>query len=147
MVNYWWLIAGFIGLVLAFAFGTLFEQRKPDAAERGPGDLELPPPAPPAELKQDNDVEEDPEFVHLLVPARDVPDGDVVLKRGGSFEYRLWRKLKVFDAPGKEMAGDDCVFLVSGKGVIAALQIHRMVLWKVTPEQAIRYLEDRIRDV
>lgn len=82
----------------------------------------------------------------ILLPAGEIPDGEVVTKKTGEKEYVLRHKIEIFGLPGPMTfeANDSVVFLSDMElGKFNAVSRDTLLLWKLEEEELYQWLHDR----
>ena len=82
----------------------------------------------------------------ILLPAGEIPDGEVVTKRTGEKEYILKHKVEIFGLPGPMVfeSNDDVVFLSDMElGKFNAVSRDTLLMWKLEEEDMLSWLHDR----
>lgn len=79
--------------------------------------------------------------------AQDIPLGQLVTKQGGEKIYRITDRIKIFgeNIAQKELCADDGTrFLISDVGNVNIISGPTELVWQVTDEDLLRYLNGKI---
>jgi hypothetical protein len=85
--------------------------------------------------------------MRLLLAAAEIPDGETVTKRTGAMGYTLRSAVRIFGEGGEPReikAQDGARLLVSHSGDISAISATTELLWSVTEEALLFWLEYRV---
>ena len=82
--------------------------------------------------------------IKIILPVKDIPDGAIVHKKGGSYLYKLHSEVRVYP---KTFTAIGCkyIFNIKETNSITTVSEDTEFVWVTTPEQLHKYLGEYLK--